>query len=402
MTAINSTMFDTPNRGNQSLNINQLSPELGNIAYQESDSLLAGNNVSSTYTLNNTVALNYGITGNQSAKTLADISAKIYANQSPKYTGNQSGEYFSGYKSADILRYSNLSHSKCGEFTPFIKGDFSHLSKVGKSRYLNSFISKNGKIEFCESIKGKIIEFLQSIKKGNIELLDTTKKERIEFLESIKKGSQSATLGNVDIKYRASENINISLLLWDGKYQFLGLTPNLSSSLRQAVLTHALNEVSAEAVLICSNRSSSKRICFIVLPERSNAFFSFFSCIGNYHGYNDYEYGNYRDTITQWLLTKKAMPRSALTLTGHLITNDSLIIEVTMSKHNTPVTGRTSLTPNQSYRWLFLALNRSDYTAKPCRIAVTASNEHDARLMLVRDYILSFAGRLPAQEVAHA
>ncbi|MEQ4700136.1 host cell division inhibitor Icd-like protein [Providencia rettgeri] len=357
-------MFDTPNRGNQSLNINQLTPDWVNIAYQENDSLLAGNNVSSTYTNQPiTVALNYSITGNQ--------SAKIYANQPPKFTGNQSGEYFSGYKSADILRYSNLSHSKRGEFTPFAKGDFSHLSKEANYPHWQ-------------------------------DLSGVTTQGRIEFLESIKKGSQSATLGNVDIEYRASENINISLLLWYGKYQFLGLTPNLSSSLRQAVLTHALNEVSAEAVLICSNRSSSKRICFIVLPERSNAFFSFFSCIGNYHGYNDYEYGNYRDAITQWLLTKKAMPRSALTLTGHLITNDSLIIEVTMSKHNTPVTGRTSLTPNQSYRWLFLALNRSDYTAKPCRIAVTASNEHDARLMLVRDYILSFAGRLPAQAVAHA
>ncbi len=40
MAAINSTMFDTPNWGNQSSNINQLSPELGNIAYQVNDSLL--------------------------------------------------------------------------------------------------------------------------------------------------------------------------------------------------------------------------------------------------------------------------------------------------------------------------------------------------------------------------
>ncbi|WP_439653141.1 host cell division inhibitor Icd-like protein [Providencia manganoxydans] len=390
MTAINLQMIGTPKAVYQSSNINQLSPELGNIAYQVNDSLLAGKGVGLIYSLNNTVALNYGITCNQSdklssgysinilaqqsAKTLADVLAKIYANQSPKFTGNQSGEYFSGCNSGGYLSTPKRGSAKRGEFTPFAKGDFSHLSKVGKSRYLNSFISKNGKIEFCESIKGKVIEFLQSIKKG----------------------SQSATLGNVDIKYRASENINISLLLWYGKYQFLGLTPNLSSSLRQAVLTHALNEVSAEAVLICSNRSSSKRICFIVLPERSNAFFSFFSCIGNYHGYNDYEYGNYRDTITQWLLTKKAMPRSALTLTGHLITTDNEAIEVTMSKHNTPVTGRTSLTPNQSYRWLFLALNRSDYTAKPCRIAVTAPNENSARLMLVRDYMLIFAGRLPA------
>ncbi|WP_434546678.1 host cell division inhibitor Icd-like protein [Proteus vulgaris] len=314
------------------------------IAYQVNDPLLAGKGGSLIDTLNNFVALNYGITGNQ--------SAKIYANQ------------------------------KRGEFIPFAKGDFSHLSKEANYPHWQGLIgvTTQGRIEFFESIKGKIIEFLQSIKKG----------------------SQSATLGNVDIKYRASENINTSLLLWYGKYQFLGLTPNLSSSLRQAVLTHALNEVSAEAVLICSNRSSSKRICFIVLPERSNAFFSFFSCIGNYHSYNDHEYGNYRDAITQWLLTKKAMPRSALTLTGHLITTDNEAIEVTMSKHNTPVTGRTSLTPNQSYRWLFLALNRSDYTAKPCRIAVTAPNENSARLMLVRDYMLIFAGRLPTQEVAHA
>ncbi|MEY1361491.1 host cell division inhibitor Icd-like protein [Providencia huaxiensis] len=83
-------------------------------------------------------------------------------------------------------------------------------------------------------------------------------------------------------------------------------------------------------------------------------------------------------------------------ITQGLTTNDTDTIEVAMQDINTPVTGRTSLTPNQSYRWLFLALNRSDYTAKPCRIAVTAPNENSARLMLVRDYILSFAGRLPA------
>ncbi|MEX9423026.1 host cell division inhibitor Icd-like protein, partial [Proteus mirabilis] len=60
-------------------------------------------------------------------------------------------------------------------------------------------------------------------------------------------------------------------------------------------------------------------------------------------------------------------------------------------------------TPTQTqFKFLFLSIKRSDTTAKPCRIAVTAPNEHDARLMLVRDYILSFAGRLPVKEVAHA
>nr|WP_306804808.1 host cell division inhibitor Icd-like protein [Providencia sp. PROV195] len=405
MTAINLQMFGTPKAVYQSSNINQLSPELGNIAYQVNDSLLAGNNVSSTYTLNNTVALNYGITGNQSdklssgysvnilaqqsAKTLADVSAKIYANQSPKFTGYQSGEYFLGQSAK---HFANL---KRGEFTPFAKGDFSHLSKEANYPHWQGLIwvTTRGRIEFCESIKGKIIEFLESIKKERIELLDTIKNEKIEFCQTIKKGSQSATLGNVDIEYRASENINISLLLWYGKYQFLGLTPNLSSSLRQAVLTHELNGSLPITESICLSKSSSNRIVLLVLFARSYGFLSFSSCIGSNHYDSLYVYGANQYKGKCYI---KTMPRSGGTLTGHLITTDNEAIEVTMSKHNTPVTGRTSLTPNQSYRWLFLALNRSDYTAKPCRIAVTAPNENSARLMLVRDYMLIFAGRLPA------
>ncbi|ENG4184604.1 host cell division inhibitor Icd-like protein [Providencia rettgeri] len=408
MAAINSTMFDTPNRGNQSSNINQLTPDWVNIAYQVNDSLLAGGESVKVDALNNTVALNYGITGNQSdklssgysvnilaqysaklfsqqsAKTLADVLAKIYANQSPKFTGNQSGEYFSGQSAK---HFANL---KGGEFTPFIKGDFSHLSKVGKSRYLNSFISKNGKIEFCESIKGKIIEFFESIKKGNIELLDTIKKERIEFCQSIKKGSQSATLGNVDIKYRASENINISLLLWYGKYQFLGSMPRDCNSFRITLLIHAARDSSPSCACATSiiSRSSGSSLNWnggfprlsVLCVDTSITPVVWYLCV-----------------ITHYTLaTQKTMPRSGGTLTGHLTTNDNTSIEVAMPDHNTPVTGRTSLTPNQSYRWLFLALNRSDYTAKPCRIVVTASNENSARLMLVRDYMLIFAGRLPA------
>ncbi|WP_442959548.1 host cell division inhibitor Icd-like protein [Providencia sp. PROV274] len=371
MTAINSTMFDTPNRGNQSSNINQLTPDWVNIAYQVNDSLLAGNNVCSTYTNQPiTVALNYGITGNQSDKLSSGYSVNILAQQSAKTLADVSAKI-----------YANL---KRGKFTPFAKGDFSHLSKEANYPHWQGLIgvTTQGRIEFLQSIKGKIIEFLESIKK-----------ERIEFCQSIKKGSQSATLGNVDIKYRASENINISLLLWHGKYQFLGSMPNLSSSLRQAVLTHELNGSSPITESICLSKSSSNRIVLLVLFARSYGFLSFSSCIGSNHYDSLYVYGANQYKGKCYI---KTMPRSGGTLTGHLITTDNEAIEVTMSKHNTPVTGRTSLTPNQSYRWLFLALNRSDYTAKPCRIAVTAPNENSARLMLVRDYMLIFAGRLPA------
>ncbi|CDH00936.1 host cell division inhibitor Icd-like protein [Xenorhabdus bovienii] len=54
--------------------------------------------------------------------------------------------------------------------------------------------------------------------------------------------------------------------------------------------------------------------------------------------------------------------------------------------------------PTQTqFKFLFLCVKRSDITAKPCRIEATAPNEHSARMMLVRDFILLFAGRLPVQ-----
>ncbi|MEX9963656.1 hypothetical protein AB7X34_23230, partial [Proteus mirabilis] len=95
------------------------------ISYQVNDSLLAGNNVSSTYyTTTNTVALNYGITGSQ--------SAKIYANQLIPTT---------------VGGWDDSDNPKRGEFTPFAKGDFSHLIQglIG--------VNTQGRIEFLESIK---------------------------------------------------------------------------------------------------------------------------------------------------------------------------------------------------------------------------------------------------------
>ncbi|WP_368884474.1 host cell division inhibitor Icd-like protein [Providencia vermicola] len=352
------------------------------IAYQVNDSLLAGKGVSLIYSLNNTVTLTYGITGNQSdklspdhsvnilaqhsaksfaqqpAKALADVSAKIYANQSPEFTGNQSGEYFLGCKSGEYLSTPKRGSAKGGEFTPFAKGDFSHLSKEANYPHWQG-------------------------------LIGVTTQGRIEFFESIKKGSQSATLGNVDIEYRASENINTSLLFWYGKYQLLGSMPRLSNSLRRRRLIHPDLLSSPSSFIAVARRSDSSLSSLNCTTWRS--LFSFVDIV------NSCELiCNSVDNVLHCVTFCKAKPDSVVALIGLLITNDNHTIEVTMSKHNTPVTGRTSLTPNQSYRWLFLALNRSDYTAKPCRIAVTAPNENSARLMLVRDYMLIFAGRLPA------
>lgn len=62
----------------------------------------------------------------------------------------------------------------------------------------------------------------------------------------------------------------------------------------------------------------------------------------------------------------------------------------------------TQTRPEKKYLWRFLALNRSDINAKPCRISVEALTEHDARRVLARFYILSLSTRLSAQGVCNA
>ncbi|MEY0054435.1 host cell division inhibitor Icd-like protein [Providencia rettgeri] len=359
------------------------------IAYQESDSLLAGNNVSSTYTLTNTVALNYGITGNQSdkhssgysvnilaqcsanilaqqsAKTLADVSAKIYANQSPKFTGNQSGEYFSGYKSAGILRYSNLSHSKRGEFTPLAKGDFSHLSKEANYPHWQG-------------------------------LIGVTTQGRIEFLESIKKGSQSATLGNVDIKYRASENYENSIHFVIGKGNNLELIQKCAiHHLRLWVIVGYSKNALAK---------SSARIGVLNLLTATHDAPSVFFCVHAYaHLLNAVLYR------AESMVAAAEQPKGWLGSVNSSNANSTVVttpeIGVSSGDSLTKLTEIIVMMANPTqtqFKFLFLSIKRSDTTAKPCRIAVTAPNENSARLMLVRDYMLIFAGRLPAQEVAHA
>lgn len=56
-------------------------------------------------------------------------------------------------------------------------------------------------------------------------------------------------------------------------------------------------------------------------------------------------------------------------------------------------------TPHHCYpqfTYLFLGLRRADPQAIPCRVQVTASSEHFARRILAKDFVLAFAGRVPA------
>lgn len=104
-----------------------------------------------------------------------------------------------------------------------------------------------------------------------------------------------------------------------GQNQAFGSIPNLRSFSRQASLTHELNCPGPAASLICSSNSSSKRMFFLVLPERSKAAFKFLSCIGTYHRVK-LKISWYVPFLV-YATMKLTKPGSARTLTGPLTTN---------------------------------------------------------------------------------
>ncbi|PXW53060.1 Ash family protein [Grimontella sp. AG753] len=60
----------------------------------------------------------------------------------------------------------------------------------------------------------------------------------------------------------------------------------------------------------------------------------------------------------------------------------------------------TILTPSHpQFVFVFAAVRRADRKPRICMLRTVAGDEQAARLALVRDYILSFAGRLPVAEV---
>lgn len=101
-------------------------------------------------------------------------------------------------------------------------------------------------------------------------------------------------------------------------YQSFGSIPRCCSFSRQASLTHELNWPVPAAALICSNKSSSNRMCFIVLPERSKFFFVLDGCIGSYRWCKVKLNGNYHFNVKQ---LKTAKPAGATNTNGPLTTN---------------------------------------------------------------------------------
>lgn len=372
------TMFDTPKSVYQSANINQLTPKLGNIASQGKGSLLGGGESVKLDTLTNTVTSSYGITGNQSDKLSSGHSANILAQPSAKVSAGQSAKFYAG------LKYETLSCPDIpnrGEITPF-KGF------IG--------VTTRGEIEFCQPINDRRVEFSESIKKDCVEFCESIKSDRgVEFLESIKKGSVSTTLCVFDIKYRANQPLQISQRLSGGISDISGEAENFDD-----------NHLFLSSDVRYSDRAPAKsgvRICTLNLYKATHDAPSVFFCVC--------AHAHLKNTVL-------CRPDSMVTLAGQ---PSGWLVSLYASSANpvsvtTPIEICTSggdsfvqykeiivmmaIPAQTQFKFLFLAVKRADSTDIPHRIEATAPNEHSARLLLVRDYILSFAGRLPVREVA--
>ena len=172
--------------------------------------------------------------------------------------------------------------------------------------------------------------------------------------------------------------------------QSFGSMPRFFNSFRTIRLSHAervASPSSCMAASIASSSSGSTRKAICLLPF---GIFMFDMCLTlgvifvvsrNVHHVSD--------------TCKARSPAVLPALTGPLTTNDRKSIEAAMKDHITHPQGRNN------YTWRFLAINRHDKKAKPCRLSVEAATEREARSILAPHFILSLAARLPVQGVSH-
>lgn len=205
---------------------------------------------------------------------------------------------------------------------------------------------------------------------------------------------RNSALGNIENYHLLTQIFGaVGNITYRNPAQPFGSMPRLSNSLRKSRFIHpALLSSPSSFIAIDrrSERSGSRRSCttflslwFSLVDIDVHPFILIILVINVHH-----------------CKPISKAPQVLGTHAGLLTTNVSLDNEAAMNNHTTPLNGRNSLTLNK-FTWRFLALNRHDIKAKPCRLSVEATTEHEARRILAPHFILSFAARLPVQEVRH-
>lgn len=351
MMTIASAMFDTPKLVYQRANINH-------IASQGKGSLLDGGELVKLDTLTNTVTSSYGITDNQSDKLSSGRSALTLTSGYTQKTSGHSANILAQH-SAKLFAQS-LAKVSAGQSAKFYAG----LSGETLS-YPNPDIPN----------RGEITPF-------------------VEFSESIKKGSVSTTLCVFDIKYRANQLLQSSQWLKPGKQNISGEAKNfddnhlfLSSDVRYSDRAPAKSGV---RIGVLNNTLATHDAPSVFFCVRAHAH------LLNAVSYRAYSMVAAAEQPQGWLVSFVSSNANSVVVTTPEIGvsgGDSL-------DYTKEIIVMMAIPAQTQFKFLFLAVKRADSTDIPHRIEATAPNEHSARLLLVRDYILSFAGRLPVREVA--
>lgn len=232
-----------------------------------------------------------------------------------------------------------------------------------------------------------------------------------EFSDSIKKGSTaSATsfINQPNIKPRC--NYSFGFL----RCSLLSLRPQASSTQAEKFASGDFSFSRSTLAPISSIKSCGKRIPlytdfpFLCPVPMCLAYAKWFNNMDNTSCINFSEVFKHKlfDVFKQcgliclntlsmvkvFLVPKIAKPSSGGTLAGLLT---KTLIEVTI------MADIQSTQTRPKYQYRFLALDRANRKATPCRLSVEASTEHEARQILCAHFILSLAARLPALEATH-
>lgn len=262
----------------------------------------------------------------------------------------------------------------------------------------NKFLLLAGGVNWRATVIGRVTSAFASSTHAPEDFLGVVTREG-EFLESIKKGSHEATLWNVTSADHSS-GVSDFLRRWR---RFT--SPRAAVTKKPAVLSPASFMLSISSITSWGIRTVV--ICdfaFFAPVTISNLLMIW--CMSLYMTKREvktlevyFTLGVGLDGLVKY--TKKAKPVGALTPIGLLTTSVIDSNEAAMSNRTTHPQGRDSYTLKK-FIWRFLAINRHDKKAKPCRLSVEAETECEARRILAPHFILSLAARLPVVGGSHA
>lgn len=263
----------------------------------------------------------------------------------------------------------------------------------------NKFLLLAGGVNWRATVMGRVTSAFASSTHAPEDFLGVVTREG-EYSESIKKGSHKATLWDV-----ASRDHSSGVSVFDLRRWRRFISPRMAvtincASLSPSSLTNSTSVSTSRGTLavFCRDLLLVVPVAISVTPRiRWESLCT--KKLGCKHlRWESLWCSVYPIGASHLQSLKATKPGSASTLTGLLTTSVIDSNEVAMSNRTTHPQGRDSYTLKK-FTWRFLAVNRHDKKAKPCRLSVEAETEREARLILAPHFILSLSARIPVLEV---